>query len=566
MTKVKATAVHQRAQGASTKKNGESLTHLPAARKIAIACQGGGAHAAYTAGVVEVLLKNLLNATPDAGDPKEWVGISGTSGGALSALVAWYGALEGGYDRSARNLRCFWKENCAQRLGEIMFNDIGVAALDLLNFDYQLNPYIPPLSLINEVQTNVWPRIAALSFLFSEVMRPDFFRPEAILNEFVEFEKIAALGRFLNIPAMIDAWHAAGARDNALDQYGLSADGSSLPGRGLILKELNDYLTERETLRNFAAENPNGLLAIVFTKHWSLEVENEICNAEKYLLKDSSWAGSTIILDPILESIRSKIKPIRDELPHLLVGAVDVGSGEFVAFSSQRAPENRGISSDSIRASTTIPWLFKGKRIPNRDAIPDHQSPLYWDGLFSQNPPISDFLSGVEAETKPDEIWVAQVNPQRCKTDDKEIRYRLWDRRNELSGNLSLNQEIAAAAAINARVALGGDNGQIDDKLVQIFRIAMDSTRLEESGRQLGPSSKMDRSESLMDELFQHGKEQAGAFLPVRDLFELDWNSPGAKRHKKSIKLWWSKACRQPASQACVPFSLQVKCAFRFPT
>lgn len=61
-------------------------------RGIAIACQGGGAQAAYAAGAAGVLLERLLAAGPDD-EPLRWLGISGTSGGALSALVAWYGAL-----------------------------------------------------------------------------------------------------------------------------------------------------------------------------------------------------------------------------------------------------------------------------------------------------------------------------------------------------------------------------------------------------------------------------------------------------------------------------------------
>ena len=40
--------------------------------------------------------------------------------------------------------------------------------------------------------------------------------------------------------------------------------------------------------------------------------------------------------------------------------------------------------------------------------IPGH---LHWDGIFSQNPPVSDLMR-IEAGRKPDEIWVIQINPQ----------------------------------------------------------------------------------------------------------------------------------------------------------
>jgi NTE family protein len=67
--------------------------------KVAIACQGGGSHTAFTAGVLKGLLREW-----DEG--YELVGISGTSGGAFNALAAWYGLVTADeeaaafYDRS----------------------------------------------------------------------------------------------------------------------------------------------------------------------------------------------------------------------------------------------------------------------------------------------------------------------------------------------------------------------------------------------------------------------------------------------------------------------------------
>src|SRR5215470_8522171 len=55
------------------------------AKKVAVACQGGGMHAAFTVGVLTEILY--------AYDQKKFdlVGLSGTSAGALSALMVWYG-------------------------------------------------------------------------------------------------------------------------------------------------------------------------------------------------------------------------------------------------------------------------------------------------------------------------------------------------------------------------------------------------------------------------------------------------------------------------------------------
>ena len=55
-------------------------------KKVAIGCQGGGMHAAFGVGVLtEVLI--------DIRDKKrvELAGLSGTTAGALCALMAWYG-------------------------------------------------------------------------------------------------------------------------------------------------------------------------------------------------------------------------------------------------------------------------------------------------------------------------------------------------------------------------------------------------------------------------------------------------------------------------------------------
>jgi len=61
----------------------------PASRSkaIVIACQGGGSHTAFTGGVLQTLLSAL--------DRSRYriAGLSGTSGGALCAAIAWFGLL-----------------------------------------------------------------------------------------------------------------------------------------------------------------------------------------------------------------------------------------------------------------------------------------------------------------------------------------------------------------------------------------------------------------------------------------------------------------------------------------
>jgi len=73
-------------------------------KNVAIACQGGGSHAAYAAGALKELLPAIGS---NQRDELRLVGISGTSGGAICALLAWYGMLEGGPQKAIEKLDAF---------------------------------------------------------------------------------------------------------------------------------------------------------------------------------------------------------------------------------------------------------------------------------------------------------------------------------------------------------------------------------------------------------------------------------------------------------------------------
>ena len=75
--------------------------------RVAIACQGGGSHTAFTAGVLE----RLLGAEELAG--VEVVGLSGTSGGAVCALLAWSALLDDDPTAAGELLEAFWADNSA---------------------------------------------------------------------------------------------------------------------------------------------------------------------------------------------------------------------------------------------------------------------------------------------------------------------------------------------------------------------------------------------------------------------------------------------------------------------
>jgi NTE family protein len=74
-------------------------------RRIAIACQGGGSHTAFTAGV----LKKILGDIKDDGR-YEIIGLSGTSGGAICAFLTWHALqMTNGEHEAIRLLEEFWR-------------------------------------------------------------------------------------------------------------------------------------------------------------------------------------------------------------------------------------------------------------------------------------------------------------------------------------------------------------------------------------------------------------------------------------------------------------------------
>jgi NTE family protein len=173
----------------------------------------------------------------------------------------------------------------------------------------------------------------------------------------------------------------------------------------------------------------------------------------------------------------------------LLVGTVDVNGGRFEVFSGA------SVTRDALLASTAVPDLFEAVEIHGH---------WHWDGLFSQNPPVHDLLAA-PVEHKPDEIWVVQINPQERPGEPTSL-LEIADRRNELSGNISLNQELNFIRRVNEWV----DAGHLPDsyKPVAVERI--------ELGRALHCSSKLDRSPSFLQGLIEDGETAAARFLDGR--------------------------------------------------
>jgi NTE family protein len=176
--------------------------------------------------------------------------------------------------------------------------------------------------------------------------------------------------------------------------------------------------------------------------------------------------------------------------PELVVGTVNVNAGIFETFT------NEDVTVDAILASAAIPDVFEAVKINGH---------YHWDGLFSQNPPVRDLMNQ-PPERKPEELWIVQINAQEHDGEPTTNR-EIVDRRNELSGNISLNQELRFIEQINEWV----DDGKLpagEFKQTDIHRIEM--------GERFHSSTKVDRDPEFIAELMELGTERANNFIADR--------------------------------------------------
>ena len=174
------------------------------------------------------------------------------------------------------------------------------------------------------------------------------------------------------------------------------------------------------------------------------------------------------------------------DAPRLVVGTVDVEGGVFETFVDE------DVTSEALLASTAVPDTFRAVKIHGH---------WHWDGLFSQNPPVND-LFDVDADRKPEELWVVQINPQEREGEPTTLE-EIADRRNELSGNISLNQELRFIERVNDWI----ESGQLPDSYTRT------TVRRIEIPEALHCSTKVDRSPAFIERLRRLGREEARSFL-----------------------------------------------------
>ncbi len=384
-------------------------------KRIAIACQGGGTHAAFTWGVLTEILrtKQSWDDTSGRGQSFDIVALSGTSAGALCALATWYGLVPNTADRECGSI---------------------AKAIERLDFLWTA------FGATNAIELFHNQAVASLLTLKSKGMPFPGSSPYDIAGS-VGLAGLAMLGarqEYLGFPGLLQA------------------------------------------------------LCPDFAK--------------------VDWPG-------VAKADR-----------RVLAGAIEIYSGNL----------RRPISLEGVAASGTLPEILPAQVIPEtrfptcvqgktvtRDAY-------YWDGLFSQNPPVRDLFDAPEADAKPDEIWVVRINPQEqygyaSSMSLEEIK----DRENALAGNLALNQELDHILSVNRWIERYGRNHPPLDncKIVTVRTIKM--TRATAWGMKY--TSKLDRSPDHLNRLCDEGKTVAREWLANwRELGEQFASYPNDARYPEA--------------------------------
>ena len=366
-------------------------------KKVAVACQGGGTHAAFAVGVLTEILKEYEK------KKFELVGLSGTSAGALCTLMVWYGLAPkngdaGSVRQAIESLTGFWERFAATTRAEKLVNLLAYST-------FRAQEYESPILGLNSPVFSLNPRGA--------------------------------------ISAAVCA--------------------------GLPLLGVRQQYFDFDELLDEACPQFEGI-------DWP--------NLQTRLL-----VGASEIMNGVETAFDSDCNMPNQGGKHTKPTATD----------TQPWRERLKLSLGGVVASGTLPQFLQAKKIDGR---------YYWDGLYSQNPPIREFLAGVLKEHVPDEIWVVRINPQQCDW-LPQSNAEIQDRQNELMGNLSLNKELDFILTVNDWIAKFGGGFAQKYKQVTVRTIKM----TEETAAELKYSSKFDRSGGFMDRLRREGHWVAQQWL-----------------------------------------------------
>lgn len=150
-------------------------------KRIAIACQGGGSQCAFVAGALKTLFDRGVH------ERFQIVGLSGTSGGAITAALAWNGLLlRARGDRSSIGDRIvgLWKDLSAQSPREVLFDGVCTQLVRLAE-----HGFIPTIARSpSSLQFRFWQQAASLA-----LGRPEFTDLRALVTKHIDFDALPGL-------------------------------------------------------------------------------------------------------------------------------------------------------------------------------------------------------------------------------------------------------------------------------------------------------------------------------------------------------------------------------------
>jgi NTE family protein len=147
-------------------------------KRIAIACQGGGSQCAFVAGALKGLFANRIQ------HRYKIVGLSGTSGGAFTAALAWAGLLKQAQGDPAPiedQIVACWKDLTAQTPLEIAVDALSIEQLRLVERGVLPSFAISPSSW----QFQLWVRGTSLA-----IHRREFTDLRALLEKHLHFDSL----------------------------------------------------------------------------------------------------------------------------------------------------------------------------------------------------------------------------------------------------------------------------------------------------------------------------------------------------------------------------------------
>ena len=483
--------------------------------RVGIACQGGGAQTAFTAGVLDSLMNPDLKAqfSDRTGFSYEIVGLSGTSGGAVCAALAWADLILG----RRGTLEQFWRTgypdgNTTLPIQEAMWKQYS----DLCD-----RGRLPWLPVVDWMRNSSGRFIAENRQPFEQLM-PVHYTP-ALKSYYFKF--------------------AFDMLDSMVSYPGRACIESTRVIARHILEQITLFDSNEVTNKLFEELISASPIFLDSRMRKEFDAQNAFIHMiETYLPKDDR--------DEITKNIE-EIRRAHKEPPQLLIGSADVlgvhEDGDYLhlekysGMTEEELLESMYVSSHDrgqgrknnfrvfqfdkyeniedlpriVCASSAIPEIMRAVELNDRH---------YWDALYSANPPLYKlaFLHGhkhhpnEEQHFNPEEIWLIRINS--ATRDEVPNNYHdIADRKNELAGNLSTLHEMRMVRKVDALTTALTEDPSCK-KRIRFGFISIGKGL----ACKLDYLDKLDRSKMNIGTLYEDGRKQGIEFLAR-------WEAPNAE-------------------------------------